>query len=175
MDKQRFKNEYRTGYTPSGKSRNGLIACVLIGTIFFSGILGALGLLNIRLSMDFANAPDKTLSFSRSDTPEALSTLPETGEQTVMLEGIACQDLSILCREMYQLPPGLYVAYVEQGSDGEALGIIPGDVLLSFGGTPVSQLEALQSLLSKQAAGAQVELVTYRNGQQNRLTLTLDD
>lgn len=175
MDEQRFTNEYRTGYTSPGKSRSGPVACLLIGIIFVSGILSALGLLNIRLSLRFADTPDRTLSFSRSDAGEALSDMPESGEQTVMLEGIACQNLSILCQEMYQLPEGLYVAYVEQGSHAEALGIAQGDVLLSLGGTPVSQLDALQDLLSRQAAGAQVEIVTYRGGQENRLTLTLDD
>ena len=169
------RDSYETGSTRPPKNRGGLIALLLGAVIFLGGIASALGLLNIRLSLRFADTPDRTLSFSRSDAGEALSDMPESGEQTVMLEGIACQNLSILCQEMYQLPEGLYVAYVEQGSHAEALGIAQGDVLLSLGGTPVSQLDALQDLLSRQAAGAQVEIVTYRGGQENRLTLTLDD
>ena len=47
MDEQQY--EYRTGRTEPTKKHNGLIAFLLICVIFLTGLVSALGLLNIHL------------------------------------------------------------------------------------------------------------------------------
>ncbi len=178
MDEQRFQNEYRTGRTQPKKSHRGAIALLLILVIFLGGIISALGLLNIRISQWLSKETPATapVSFSQSmenGTP-GIPCLPEDTELSMELEGMQCQELNLPCQRMYGLPPGLYVAAVENGSRAQALGIVPGDVLTSFDGTPVSQLEQLQELLNTNLTSLQVEIVTYRNGQHNRLTLTIE-
>jgi len=84
------------------------------------------------------------------------------------------QELSLHYQILYNLPKGLYISHVEEGSSAKALGIMPGDVLVAFDGTAVSRTDALQSLLYAHKAGDKVEIVIYRSGRQYRLTLTID-
>lgn len=176
MDEQYY--EYRTGRTEPKKSHRGPIALLLILIIFLCGIISAMGLLNIRMTLWLnKTAPSRApLSFSQVDTDNAESFhAPGSEELSVKLGGMTCQELSMLCRKMYGLPEGIYIAHVEDGSSADGLGILPGDVLVSVGGTPVSGLDALQNLLDSYPTGTGVEVVTYRNGKQSTLTLHLND
>lgn len=176
MDEQYY--QYRTGRTEPKKSHRGPISLLLILVIFLCGIISAMGLFNIRMTLWLnKTAPSRApLSFSQVDTDNAESFhAPGSEELSVKLGGMTCQELSVLCRNMYGLPEGVYIAHVEDGSPADGLGIVPGDVLVSFGGTPVSGLEALQNLLDSYAAGTGVEVITYRNGKQSTLILHLND
>ena len=88
--------------------------------------------------------------------------------------GLSFQELSYLYQHMYHLPQGLYVSGVTAGSNAEALGISPGDVLLAFDGIRVSDMDTLRSLLYQHEAGDVVEIIVYRGGNQYQLNLTLD-
>ena len=88
--------------------------------------------------------------------------------------GISFQELSLLYQQLYKLPQGLYISRVDESSSAKALGIAPGDILLSFDGTRVTNLETLRSLLYTHQAGDVVEIVIYRGGQQYQLELTID-
>ena len=93
------------------------------------------------------------------------------GRPTLKME---FQELSLHYQILYNLPKGLYISQVDADSSAKALGIVPGDVLISFNGTPVSRIDALQSLLYAHQAGEQVEIVIYRGGRQYQLMLTID-
>lgn len=176
MDEQFRTNEYRTGCTNPQKSHGGLIAVLLICVIFLGGIASVLSLLNIRLfhylEQSAAN-PDTPLSFAQG---EAGSPAGSKADQSIslVLEGMTLQELSAPYRELYNLPEGLYVAQIAEGSHADTLKLLPGDVLLSFAGTPVSRLQALLDLYTTHRTGTQVELVIYRSGRQTTLTLTLE-
>ena len=88
--------------------------------------------------------------------------------------GLSFQELSFLYQQMYHLPQGLYISEVADGSNAEALGISPGDILMAFEGTRVADKDTLQSLLYQHEAGDVVQIIVYRGGQQYQLELTLD-
>ena len=88
--------------------------------------------------------------------------------------GMTFQELSFLYRQMYQLPQGLYISEVKEGSHADQLGISPGDILIGFDGIRIADAETLRSLLYTHQAGDQVEIVIYRSGRQYQLTLTID-
>ena len=88
--------------------------------------------------------------------------------------GMTLQELSFLYQQIYHLPQGLYVSGVTKGSNAEALGISPGDVLLSFDGTRTKDLSTLQALLYTHQAGDSVPIVVYRDGRQYQLTMVID-
>ena len=163
MNEQSY--EYRTGRTQPDKSNRGLIALLLICVIFLGGIVSVLSLMNIHLFRQLkqvnAGAP---VSFSKGDSLPA-----DTEALGLTLAGMTFQELPVLYQQIYDLPPGLYISQVATGSHAEALGITPGDVLISVGDTPVTQLDALQSLFGN--TQTQVVLTLHRDGQSVTVTL----
>ena len=88
--------------------------------------------------------------------------------------GLSFQELSILYQQLYHLPQGLYISQVAAGSSAESLGISPGDVLIAFDGTRVTDMDTLRGLLYSHQAGDVVKVVIYRGGRQYQLDLTID-
>ena len=89
--------------------------------------------------------------------------------------GITVQRLSTLDQLYYGIPNGLYISQVEPGSCAAAVGIQPGDVLLTFDGQPTTESETLQQLLYAHNAGDSVTVTIYRGGRRYEATLTLDE
>ena len=72
---------------------------------------------------------------------------------------------------------GALIASVEVGGPAQAAGLLPGDVLLSFGGTPVSarfdeELPGVYQLIADTAIGEKVTLEVLRREGTNTMTLT---
>jgi len=68
---------------------------------------------------------------------------------------------------------GLLIVSVEQGSPADSAGIILGDILVSFGGDPVGDTEALQSKLGPSLIGNATEVSLLRGGELTKLSVTL--
>ncbi len=73
-------------------------------------------------------------------------------------------------------PEGVLVASVEPGGPGQACGIEAGDILLSYGGTPVTarfdeELPGIYSRIARTPIGTAVALVVLRRDGQHELTL----
>ncbi|MBE7002474.1 MAG: PDZ domain-containing protein [Ruminococcaceae bacterium] len=165
MDEQHYTNEYRTGRTSPQKNRSGVIAVLLILVIFLGGVVSGLGFMNIHLFRQLKeSAATAPISFAQGGT------LPAEGDTlSLTLEGMTFQELPALYQQLYDLPQGLYITQVARESKAKALGITPGDVLLTVDGTPVTQLDTLQTLFG--AAGEQAILTLHRKGQTVTLTL----
>lgn len=168
MDEQNF--EYRTGRTQPKKSSSGLVTGLLICIIFLCGLVSALGLMNIRLFRLLENSRQETAPLSFAQGEAGASTA-----DSLVLEGMALQELDPVYQQLHGLPQGLYVSQVCEGSGAEQLGIAPGDVLISYAGTAVSSLEGLKALQNSHKPGDRVEIITCRDGQENHLTLTLTE
>lgn len=78
--------------------------------------------------------------------------------------GLQGESISIFYQRYYRLPAGLYITEVVPGSEAEANGIQPGDVLISLDGTNVYSMDELNTLLYNYSAGDTVRLVIYRGG-----------
>ena len=89
--------------------------------------------------------------------------------------GVSVQQLSSFDQMYYRLPAGLYITEVTPGTDADAKGLIPGDILLSVDGQRLTNGDALQQLLYQHNAGDTVEIIIYRNGKQYQLSLQLSE
>lgn len=85
MDEQNWMYEYRTGSTRPRKKHSGMIALLLILVIFLTGLVSALGLMNVRMFRQLDNAKKQeevSLSFSSqentSEETEPAMDLPDT-------------------------------------------------------------------------------------------------
>jgi len=87
--------------------------------------------------------------------------------------GITGQEISSFDQLYYRIPQGIYITEVAAGSDAEAKGIQPGDILLQFAGARITNSEALKNALYSYQAGDTVNIVIYRNGNQYSLDITL--
>ena len=95
-----------------------------------------------------------------------------SGRPTLGIEGEA---LSSFYQHYYRMPAGLYITYVEPGSDAYSKGIENGDMLLSLNGHRITTMDDLKSLLYDMEVGQTVEAVIYRTGERYLVELTLDE
>ena len=77
--------------------------------------------------------------------------------------------------EAYNMPNGVYVAKVYDGSAAAKAGIQQGDIITAFDGEEISTMEEIQELLNYRAAGTDVKVTISRadNGQYVEQTLTV--
>ncbi len=168
MNEQSF--EYRTGRTAPAKSHRGIIAFLLIVVIFLSGIVSALGLMNIRLFWlleQLGSGNETPLSFSQESDPAV-------GENVAALQvsGMSCVEPGDVYRELYDLPQGLYVSHVEEDSPAFHAGIAPGDVLLRMAETETPDFSALESVVER-FSGNKVPMTVIRNGESLQFEILL--
>jgi serine protease Do len=89
--------------------------------------------------------------------------------------GFTVQRLSTFDQLYYGIPQGLYITSVSPVSNASKIGILQGDVLLSFNGQPTADTETLQQLLYSHNAGDTVTLIIYRNGRRYEVILALNE
>lgn len=89
--------------------------------------------------------------------------------------GVTIQEVSPELAESFGLdkPTGALVNAVEQGTAADKAGIRPGDVILKFNGTAVSQSSELPPLVSDMAPGAKVTVTVWRKGATKDISLSL--
>ena len=168
-----MKNEtagtYETGVTQPGKSYRGVIAVLLMAVIFLSGVVTALGLVNVHLfrklqaegtspvaPVSFEAAEEGVSPYARMDVG---TNVPELGIWYVMVSGI--------CNQYYEIPMGLMVTS-ENHKD-----IRSGDVLRAINGQLIETEQALQEVLAACETGEQVELTFYRPSEKKELKVIL--
>ena len=89
--------------------------------------------------------------------------------------GITGEPISSFYLFYYNLPEGLHIIDVADGSSADDAGIQPGDILISLDDVRITTPEALETLLYQYTPGDTVQLVIYRSGRQYRISLTVDE
>ena len=89
--------------------------------------------------------------------------------------GISGETLPRSLRMYYQLPDGIYIRAVTEGSGAAEKGIAEGDIITAINGTPVSTIDELNTVKNQFAAGDTVTLTVYRSGQYYEVEVRLVD
>ena len=77
--------------------------------------------------------------------------------------GISGVDVSSEVSKTYNMPQGVYVIQVSQGSAAEAAGIVSGDIITKFDGHGINSMTSLQNQLSYYSAGTKVDVTVQRS------------
>lgn len=87
--------------------------------------------------------------------------------------GVTGVDVTSDVASAYQMPEGIYIVQISEGSAAEEAGIQRGDILTSLDGAAVNSMDSLEEQLQYYAAGTQVDLTIERAGQGGYEEITL--
>lgn len=89
--------------------------------------------------------------------------------------GIKGNDVSSEYAKYYNMPEGIYVGEVTEGSPAAEGGMIKGDIITKFDGKDITSMTGLKEKLSTKKAGTKVKIVVKRsdNGEYKEKTLTV--
>lgn len=167
---------YETGVTQPGKSYRGVIAVLLTVVIFLSGVVTALGLMNVKLFRQLqsdSSAKAAPVSFE-APAAEGVDAYPyarmDVGVQVPEL-GIWYVMVSGVCNQYYNIPMGPMVT--SASVQARAGGLRGGDVLRFVKGQKVSTAEELKSVLETCESGEQVAVVFYRPSEKKQMEAIL--
>ena len=106
---------------------------------------------------------------------EDLITKEKVDEADSAYLGVAGVDVTNDVAQKYNMPTGVYVAQVVDGSAAAQAGIQQGDIITSFDGKEITSMEELKNTVEYYAAGTQVDVVIERssNGQYQEQTLSV--
>lgn len=117
---------------------------------------------------------------SAEDIIENLSsreTRVEVPEEQASYIGISMQNVTSTTASSFDIPVGVYLVAVSEGSPAEEAGLQEKDVITAFDGQSVSTREELRNLLNYYAAGTTVEVTIQRQidgaYQEMKVSLTL--
>lgn len=87
--------------------------------------------------------------------------------------GIKGTDVSSEYSQYYNMPEGVYVGEVSEGSPAKEAGMYTGDIIVKFNGREVTTMAGMQERLGRCKAGDKVEIVVKRinNGEYKEVTL----
>lgn len=77
--------------------------------------------------------------------------------------GVAVQDIPEELRAQYNVPQGIMIMEITPGSPAEAAGILPGDILTTFGSENVTSTVQLNTIKSRYKPGSEVKFTIYRD------------
>ena len=89
--------------------------------------------------------------------------------------GISCQDVTETISSMYNIPMGVYVTAVSDGSAAERAGLRSGDVITAIDGVEVRTSGELNDQKNLHSAGDEIEVTFIRNGEEQTVNITLDE
>lgn len=87
--------------------------------------------------------------------------------------GIQTQDVSDTISRFYNIPVGVYVVKVNEGSSAEFAGIKEGDVIIGAQGEPVKNLDELNEIKKQYKAGDEITLTISRQGEDEDIEISL--
>ncbi len=94
------------------------------------------------------------------------------GEPTI---GIVAGAVGREAMARYDLPDGIYVTEVNEGSDAKAKGLLAGDVITAVNGTPVNTVADVNLIKEGMSVGDSLTLTVYRDGESFDMEIKLVD
>lgn len=166
---------YQTGSTTPPKKYSVLLAVLLVLVVILSGLVSILGLLNSKMfeALYEDQVDEVPVSLQKGELAGAVLSDDIATEPSTKIIGITGEPVTEVYQRHFQLPEGLFITFVEEGTSAHRQGIREGDVLLSLGDTPITQQEHIRSFLENRSIGEEFQAVVYRRDSNRRFTVLL--
>lgn len=125
------------------------------------------GITNMKMSAVYSDVSIEGIGFSiPSATVKAVTDqLIEKGKYVRPGLGITVGEIPEDAGEHYQLPEGLYISAVSEGSSAKEQGVQPGDILTHVNGTPVRKTNDVLEIRDSMEVGDEMTLTLFRDGE----------
>ncbi len=137
-----------------------------------------IGINSSKMSASYSEASIEGIGFAipSNEVARIVKDIMEYGYVTGKPQlGISCQDVTENISRMYNLPVGVYITAVAEGSAAEKAGLKPGDIITKINDEEVSSYDELTIKKNEHKAGDSIELTYVRNGVEDKITVTLDE
>lgn len=91
--------------------------------------------------------------------------------------GVAIQNLTEEMSSSFGFPgtEGALVGQVQPSSPSDKAGMLQGDIVVSFNGEKIKDVNHLRNIVADTTPGTAVPVIVYREGKQQRLTVTIEE
>ena len=134
------------------------------------------GITNMKMMSSFSSIEGIGFAIPSSTVEKVVTSLVEFGEVKGRPSiGITVGQIPTNAQEHYNMPEGLYVAGVSEGSDAEKQGIRIGDVITAVDGQPVTSTEEVVEIKDAHQVGDSLTFSIWRPEETLDITITLMD
>jgi serine protease Do len=137
-----------------------------------------IGINSSKMSASYSETSIEGIGFAipSNETAQIVDDIMEYGYVTGKPQlGISCQNVTDTIAKMYNLPVGVYVTAVTDGSAADKAGLQSGDVITAVDGEEVKTSEELNAKKNEHKAGESLELTYIRSGNEEKVKVTLDE
>lgn len=137
-----------------------------------------IGINSSKMSSSYGSASIEGIGFAipSNEVSQIIDDLMSYGYVTGKPQlGISCQDVTENVSRMYNMPVGVYVTEVSEGSSAEKAGLQSGDIITAVDGEEISTSEELNAKKNMHSAGEKLEITYIRNGREKTTEAVLDE
>ena len=135
-----------------------------------------IGVTNMKMMSSYSSIEGIGFAIPSSTVRGVVNALVKDGEVRGRPSiGITVGSIPENAKSEYDLPDGLYISAVTKGSDAEAQGILPGDILTAVNGTPVTTTEEVNAIKNELHVGDTMHFSIWRDGETLEIDVLLLD
>ena len=125
-----------------------------------------IGVTNMKMMSSYSSIEGIGFAIPSSTVQGVVNALVQHGEVRGRPSiGITVGAIPDAAKTEYGMPDGLYITAVSEGSDAEAQGVLPGDVLTEVNGTPVNTTNDVVKIKNELKVGDKMTFTIWRDGE----------